>query len=72
MLKICPTYLYLEIAEFSLFLCLALPLGGDRMSMLTHTYPLKPLEKIKMAVCSHQADCPFYLKSDAWIGDLYI
>ena len=39
-------------------------LGGDKVSMLTHAYLLKPLRKIKVAICNHQVDSPFYLWSD--------
>ena len=39
------------------FLLIALfPLGGDKVSLLTHTYPHKTLRKIKVATCNHQAD----------------
>ena len=30
-------------------------LWGDKVSMLTHTYPHTPLRKIEMTICSHQA-----------------
>ena len=33
-------------------------LRGDKVSMLTHTYPHKPLRKIKVAICIHQVDTP--------------
>ena len=33
-------------------------LRGDKVIMLTHTYPNKPLRKIKVAVCIYQADSP--------------
>ena len=26
----------------------------------THTYPLRPLRKIKLDICNHQANFPFY------------
>ena len=29
---------------------------GDKMTMLTHAYPHKPLRKMKVAICNHQAD----------------
>ena len=28
-------------------------LGGDKVSMLNHKYPHKPLRKIKLAICNH-------------------
>ena len=31
------------------------------MSMLTHTYPHKPLKEINVASCNHQADSPLYV-----------
>ena len=31
-------------------------LGGDKVSMLSHMYPHKPLGKIKATICNHQAD----------------
>ena len=40
------------------------------MCMLIHVYPHKPLMKIILAICSHQADCPsgiFYLMCDLWL-----
>ena len=33
-----------------------LTLGGDKVSMLTLAYPHKPLRKIKVTICNHQAD----------------
>ena len=36
-----------------------LPLGGDKVNMLTHTYPHEAL-KIKVTTCNHQADIPLY------------
>ena len=36
-------------------------LGADEASMLTHTYLTKPLEKIKVAICSHQTDSPLHM-----------
>ena len=47
-----------------------LPPGGDKVSMLTHTYPHKPIRKIKVTVCNHQADSPLYVLPDVWSGDL--
>ena len=32
--------------------------GSDKVSMLTHTYPHKPLRKIKATICNHQPDSP--------------
>ena len=45
-----------------------MPLGGDKVSMLTHTYPHKPLRKIAMSICNHQADSQLYV----WLDDLVI
>ena len=33
-------------------------LEGDKVSMLTHTYPHKLLRKIEVTICNHQADSP--------------
>ena len=33
-----------------------LSLRGDKVSMLTHIYPHKPLRYTEMTVCNHQAD----------------
>ena len=46
------------------FIALNLLHRGDKVSMLTHTYPHKPMSKIKVVICNHQADCPFYLQPD--------
>ena len=43
--------------------------GGDKVSMLTHRYPHKLPWKIKVAICSYQADSPFYLWPIIWCGD---
>ena len=42
-----------------------LPLGDDKVSMLSHTYPHKPLRKTKVTICNHQADSPLYVWADA-------
>ena len=39
-------------------------LGGDRVSILTHTFPHKPLRNIKVAICNHQADSPLFVWPD--------
>ena len=40
------------------------------MSMLTHTYPHKPLRRIEVAICNHQVDSPFHMYPDVCFGDL--
>ena len=45
---------------------------GDKVSMFTHTYPHKHLRKIKVTICSHQADSPLYVWPDVWSGDLQV
>ena len=45
---------------------------GDKVSMLTHTYPHKPLGKIKVTIYNHQADSPFYVWPDIWSGELQV
>ena len=37
------------------------PLGSYKVSMLTHTYPHKPLMKIIVIICNQQADSPLYV-----------
>ena len=32
--------------------------GGDKVNMLIHIYPPKPMRKTKVTICSHQADNP--------------
>ena len=34
------------------------PLGGDKVSMLTHTCPHKPQRKIEVIISNHHADSP--------------
>ena len=43
---------------------------GDKVSVLTHTYPHKIQRNIKIAICSHQVDSPIYLWTDVCSGDL--
>ena len=40
------------------------PLRNDKMTMSTHTYLHKPLRKIKVTICNHQADSPLYVRPD--------
>ena len=40
--------------------------------MLAHTYLHKPLRKIKVTICNHQADSPLYVWIDVWPGDLQV
>ena len=47
-------------------------LGGDKVSVLIHTYPHKPLTKIKVTICNHQADSQLYVRPNDWSGDLQI
>ena len=47
-------------------------LGGDKVSMLTHTYPHKPLRMIKVTICNHQADSPLYVKPNVCSSDLQV
>ena len=34
------------------------PLGDNKVRILTHIWPHKPLRKIQVAICNHQADSP--------------
>ena len=47
-------------------------LRGDKVSMLTHIYPHKPLRKIEVTICNHQADSPLCVWPDVWSGDLQV
>ena len=47
-------------------------LRDDKVSLLTHTIPLKPLRKIKVTLCNHQADGQLYMWPDVWCGDLQV
>ena len=47
-------------------------LRGDKVTVLTHTYLHKPVRKIKVTICNHQADSPLYVGPDVWSGDLQI
>ena len=38
--------------------------GGDKVSMLAHTYSHKSSRKIKVTICSHQANSPLYVWPD--------
>ena len=46
-------------------------LGGEKVSMLTHTFSHKPLSKIKLAIYKHQAGSPVYIGPNVPSGDLY-
>ena len=45
-------------------------LGGDKVSMLTHTYPHKLPRKIIVVICNHQAGSLFHLLPNVCCGDL--
>ena len=47
-------------------------LRDDKVSVLAHTYPHKPLRKNKVTMCNHQADSPFYVLHDVWSVDLQV
>ena len=38
----------------------------------THIYPHKPLRKIWVTICKHQADGPLYVWPNVWSGDLQV
>ena len=46
---------------------LLMTLRDDKVSMLTHIYPHKPLRKIEVTICNHQADSPLYVWPDVVI-----
>ena len=66
------TYRNSELPSEMTTLCLYLYSRSNTVSMLTHTYLLKPLRKIKMTVCNHQADSPLYVWSDVWSSGLQV
>ena len=39
-------------------------LRGDKVSVLPHTYPHKPVTNIEVTICNHQADSPLYVWPD--------
>ena len=43
---------------------LKVPHERDKVSMLIHTYPRKPLMKIEVTTCNHEADSPLYVWPD--------
>ena len=55
----------------SCFFFLAI-IGDCKVSMLTHTHPHKPLRKIKVATCNHQADSSLFVWPGVWSGDLRV
>ena len=46
--------------------------GGNKVSMLTHTYPNKHLRKIKVTICNHQDGSSLYVWPNVWSGDLKV
>ena len=38
--------------------------GGDKVSMLAHTHPHKPLKKNKVTICNRQADSLLHVWPD--------
>ena len=45
-------------------------LRGDKVSMLSHMYPHKPLRKIELIIRKHHAGSPLYVWPIVWSGDL--
>ena len=45
-------------------------LRGNKVNMITHTYPRKPIRQIKVVVHDHRVDSPFYSWPDVCSGDL--
>ena len=45
---------------------------GDKVSMLTQIYPHKPLRKIEVTICNHQADSLLSVWPNVWSGDLQV
>ena len=57
---------------FSFFVSFLVSLGGDKVSMLTHICPHKPLRKIEVIIRNHQADSPLCVWPDVWSDDLQV
>ena len=51
---------------------IVIPLTGDKVSLLTHTYTHKPLRNIIVTICNHQVDSPLYVWPDVWSDDLQV
>ena len=66
-----PSRPFLLLHNMYAFLFILHP-GGYKVSMLTHTYPHKPMRKIKVTICNHQTDSPLYVGPDVWSGDLQV
>ena len=60
-----------HVQSFSVILCVA-TLEGNKVSILTHTYPHKPLRNIKVTIYNHQADRQLYVWPDVLSGDLQV
>ena len=45
---------------------------GDKVSILTHIYPHKPLRKIEVTICNHQAYSLLSVWSNVWSGELQV
>ena len=56
-------YILLNLEEFVclLFVSCRVTVRGAKVSMLSHIYPHKPLRKIELTICNHQADSPLYV-----------
>ena len=48
------------------------PLWGDKVGMLTHTYPHKPLSKTEVTIGNHQTDSPLCVWPDVCSDDLQV
>ena len=46
-------------------------LAGDKVSMLTHTYPKQSPKEDYCGICNHQVDSPFYLQTNVSSRDLH-
>ena len=50
--------------------CCRLTCRGEKLNMLAHTYPHKPLRRINVATWNHQAYSPLCVWPGVWSGDL--
>ena len=68
--RLCCFFGEILLYQSDVTVCIAKALVSDKLSMLTGTYPHKPLRKIKVAICKHQASTPLYVWRDDWSGNL--
>ena len=58
---------FVEVLSLGPFILCA-PLWGDKVNILSHIYPHKPLREIEVIICNQQADSPLYVWPNIWSG----